>query len=270
MIANIHPTAIIHPEAQLGEGVTVGPFAVIGERVKIGHGSQIGAHAILTNWTTIGMNCEIHAGVVIGDNPQIKGYKHEESYVIIGNNNVIREYVTIHRGWHKNDATRIGNDNFFMANVHIAHDCQIGDNIVMANYATLGGHVVVEDNAFISGLVGIHQFVRIGRFAMIGGCSKVVQDVTPYALVDGHPAAVSGLNMVGMRRAGISSQTRGTLKKAYHILYHSNRNTNQALSLIRNEMEMTPELEHLVGFVETAKRGICRGRKVEMVNEGGH
>lgn len=258
---NIHPTAIIHPKAQLGEGVTIGPFAVIGEQVKIGQGSQIGAHAILTNWTTIGTNCEIHAGVVIGDNPQIKGYNSEESYCIIGDNNVIREFVTIHRGWHKNDATRIGNNNFLMANTHIAHDCQIGDNVIMANYATLGGHVKVENNAFISGLVGIHQFVRIGSFAMIGGCSKVVQDVPPYALVDGHPATVSGLNMVGMRRAGMNSQVRASLKKAYHILYHSRQNTSQALALIRNEMEMCLELEQLVKFVEEAKRGICRGKK---------
>ncbi|MFH1860558.1 MAG: acyl-ACP--UDP-N-acetylglucosamine O-acyltransferase [bacterium] len=255
---NIHPTAIIHPGSQIGEGVTIGPFAVIGEQVRIGQGSQIGAHAILTNWTTIGTNCQIHAGAIIGDDPQIKGYKHEESYVIIGDNNVIREYVTIHRGWNKGDATKIGNNNFFMANTHIAHDCQIGDNVIMANAATLGGHVRVEDNAFISGLVGIHQFVRIGTMSMIGGCSKVVQDVLPYALIDGHPACVSGLNMVGMRRLGITSQVRGLLKKAYRLLYHSGVNTNQALSMIRDELEMTPEIEHLIRFVESAKRGICQ------------
>ncbi|MBU0701377.1 acyl-ACP--UDP-N-acetylglucosamine O-acyltransferase [bacterium] len=258
LMKNIHPTAIIHPEAQIGEGVVIGPFAVIGEQVRIGQGSQIGAHAILFNWTTIGTNCEIHAGVVIGDNPQIKGYKHEESYCFIGDNNVIREYVTIHRGWHKGDATKIGNNNFLMANTHIAHDCQIGDNVIMANAATLGGHVEVEDNAFISGLVGIHQFVRIGTLSMVGGCSKVVQDVPPYALTDGHPACVSGLNMIGMRRAGITSQVRGLLKKVYQLLYHSGVNTNQALSMIRDEFEMTPEIEHLVRFVESAKRGICQ------------
>ncbi|MBI4778273.1 acyl-ACP--UDP-N-acetylglucosamine O-acyltransferase [Candidatus Desantisbacteria bacterium] len=257
---NIHPTAIIHPEAMIAEGVIVGPFAVIEKEVRIGKGSQIGAHAILTNWTTIGTNCEIHAGAIIGDNPQIKDYKHEESYCLIGDNNVIREYVTIHRGWHKGDATRIGNNNFLMANTHIAHDCRIGDNVIMANAATLGGHVIVEDNAFISGLVGIHQFVRIGRMSMIGGCSKVVQDVPPYSLIDGHPACVSGLNMVGMRRAGISSHVRGLLKKAYKLLYHSGLNTNQALSTIKNELEMTPELEHLVRFVEATKRGICQIR----------
>ncbi|MEK7813823.1 MAG: acyl-ACP--UDP-N-acetylglucosamine O-acyltransferase [Candidatus Desantisbacteria bacterium] len=254
---NIHPTAIIHPEAHLDEGVTVGPFSVIGKGVRIGQGTQIGAHVILANETTIGTNCEIHAGAVIGDNPQIKDYKHEDSYCLIGDNNVIREYATIHRGWHKGDATRIGNNNFFMANTHIAHDCQIGNNVIMANAATLGGHVTVEDNAFISGLTGIHQFVRIGIMSMIGGCSKVVQDVTPYAMVDGHPASVFGLNMVGMRRAGVIPQVRGALKKAYKLLYHSGLNTNQALSTIRNELEMTPEIEHLVRFIESAKRGIC-------------
>ena len=254
---NIHPTAIIHPEAHLDEGVTVGPFSVIEKGVRIGQGTQIGAHVILANETTIGTNCEIHAGAVIGDNPQIKDYKHEDSYCLIGDNNVIREYATIHRGWHKGDATRIGNNNFFMANTHIAHDCQIGNNVIMANAATLGGHVTVEDNAFISGLTGIHQFVKIGTMSMIGGCSKVVQDVTPYAMVDGHPAGVSGLNMVGMRRAGITPHVRGLLKKAYNLLYHSGLNTNQALSTIRNELEMTPEIEHLVRFIESAKRGIC-------------
>jgi UDP-N-acetylglucosamine acyltransferase len=255
---NIHPTAIIHIEAQIGEGVTVGPFTVIEKEVRIGQGSQIGAHVILANWTTIGNNCEIHAGAIIGDNPQIKGYKHEESYCLIGDNNVIREYVTIHRGWHKGNTTRIGNNNFFMANTHIAHDCQIGDNVIMANAATLGGHVTVEDNAFISGLVGIHQFVRIGSMSMIGGCSKVVQDVPPYALIDGHPACVSGLNIVGMRRAGIIPQVRGVLKKAYKLLYYSGLNTNQALLTIKNELEMTPEIEHLIRFIEAAKRGICQ------------
>ncbi|MDI6781744.1 MAG: acyl-ACP--UDP-N-acetylglucosamine O-acyltransferase [bacterium] len=255
---NIHPTAIIHPEAQIGKGVIVGPFTVIDKGVRIGQGTQIGAHVILANWTIIGADCKIHAGAVIGDDPQIKDYKHEESYCLIGDNNVIREYVTIHRGWHKGDATRIGNNNFLMANTHIAHDCQIGDNVIMANAATLGGHVIVEDNAFISGLVGIHQFVRIGTLSMIGGCSKVVQDVPPYALADGHPACVSGLNIVGMRRAEIIPQVRGVLKKAYKLLYHSGLNTNQALSTIKNELEMTHEIEHLVRFIEAAKRGICQ------------
>lgn len=258
---NIHSTTIIHPEAQISEDVTIGPFSVIEKDVRIGRGTQIGAHVILTNWTTIGTNCEIHAGAIIGDNPQIKDYKHEESYCVIGDNNVIREYVTIHRGWHKGDATRIGNNNFLMANTHVAHDCQIGDNVIMANAATLGGHVTIEDNAFISGLVGIHQFVRIGTMSMIGGCSKVVQDVPPYALIDGHPACVFGLNIIGMRRAGVTPQVRGLLKKAYQLLYYSGLNTNQALSMIRNELEMTVEIEHLVRFVETAKRGICQANR---------
>ncbi len=259
----IHSTAIIHPEAQIGEKVTVGPFTVIEKGVRIGPRTQIGAHVMLMNWTTIGADCLIHAGAIIGNNPQIKDYKHEESYCLIGDNNVIREYVTIHRGWHKGDATRIGNNNFLMANTHIAHDCQIGNNVIMANAATLGGHVTVDDNAFISGLVGIHQFVRIGKMSMIGGCSKVVQDVLPYALVDGHPACVSGLNVVGMRRAGIISQTRELLKKAYKLLYYSGLNTKQALSMIKNELEMIPEIEHLVRFAETAKRGICHAAETK-------
>jgi len=258
---NIHPTAIVHPKANIEDDVEIGPFSIIEENITIGQGTKIGAHVILNGWTTIGKNCIIHMGCVIGHEPQIKDYKEQEAYCIIGDNNIIREYVTIHRGWKEKEKTVIGNNNYIMANAHIAHNCEIGSGVIITNYTAIAGHVIVEDKAVISGLIGIHQFCRIGTYAMIGGVSTVVKDVPPYMLTGGNPAVVYGINAVGLRRAGFSQEIRNNLKTAYKILYRSNLNTSQALEKIEKEIPPSPELKHLIEFIKNSKRGICRGKR---------
>jgi UDP-N-acetylglucosamine acyltransferase len=257
----IHTTASVHPEAQINNEVSIGAFTVIDKNVKIDKGTCISSHVLITGYTTIGKCCRIHTGTIIGDIPQITGYKEEESYVVIGDNNIIRENVTIHRGWHKGNVTKIGNNNFIMVGAHIAHDCQVGDNVTISNNTAIAGHVIIEDNVFISGLVGIHQFVRIGRLSIVGGCSKVVQDVPPYALVDGHPATIFGLNIVGMRRAKISAEIRNILKKAYKILFWSNLSITNGLKALYDELEIIPEVEYLIEFIKNSRKGICKARK---------
>ncbi len=257
---NIHPTAIVHPKANIAADVQIGPFSIIEENVTIGQGTKIGSHVILNGWTTIGKNCLIHMGCILGHEPQIKGYEEKEAYTVIGDNNIIREYVTIHRGWKEGEATNIGNDNYIMANAHVGHNCQIGSGVIITNSALLAGHVSVEDKAVISGLVGIHQFCRIGTFAIVGGMSVIVQDVPPYMLIDGNPSLVYGLNTVGLRRAGFSQELRHYLKTAYKILYRSNLNTSQALAKIEKELPPLSEINHLLDFIKKSKRGICSGR----------
>jgi UDP-N-acetylglucosamine acyltransferase len=200
-------------------------------------------------------------GAVIGHVPQDKKYRGEKSFVIIGDDNVIREYVTVHRANAEGEATKIGDRNFIMANAHIAHNCQIGNEVIITNFAGLTGHVVVEDNAVISGLAAIHQFVRIGKLAMVGGSSKVVKDVPPYFLADGHPARIFGLNQEGLKRAGISAEVRNNLKRAYKLLYRSTLNIGEALKRIMEDIPNCEEIEHLVNFIRSSKRGICPGAK---------
>jgi UDP-N-acetylglucosamine acyltransferase len=253
---NIHPTAIVAKGAEI-EGAEIGPYAIIGENVRIKKGTKIGPHCVIIGWTEIGKDCDIKAGVVIGEEPQIRGAKPAKSYVMIGDGNAIREYTTIHRSSKEEEVTRIGNNNFIMAGVHIAHDCIIGDNVTITNYAGLTGHIYVEDCVVISGLVAIHQFVRIGRLAMIGGGSKVVQDVPPYIMVDGHPAEAVGLNSVGLARNGIPSKVRSEIKKAYRLLYRSHLNVSQALKRIEEEIPKSAEIVHFVEFIKASERGIC-------------
>lgn len=258
----IHPTAIVHPEAKLYEDIEIGPYAIIENDVLIGKGTKIGYHVVIKKHTTIGQDCIIHPGAIIGEIPQIKGYEEKESYVIIGNNNIIREYATIHRGWKEKESTIIRDNNFIMANVHIAHNCEIGSNVILANFATLGGHVRIEDKAFISALVAIHQFVKIGTLSMISGFSKVVKDVPPYMLVSDQPAVVYGLNSVGLRRANLSQETRNRLKDAYKILYHSGLNISQAIEKIKeSQFGSLTEIDHLIGFIHNSQRGICPAKK---------
>ncbi|MEW6094932.1 MAG: acyl-ACP--UDP-N-acetylglucosamine O-acyltransferase [bacterium] len=257
----IHPTAIVHPKANIADDVEIGPFSIIEQNITIGQGTKIGSHVILNGWTTIGKNCTIHMGCVIGHEPQIKGYEEKEAYCIIGDNNIIREYVTIHRGWKKGEITKIGNDNYIMANAHIAHNCEIGSGVIITNYTAIGGHVIVEDKAVISALIGIHQFCRIGTYAMIGGVSTVVKDVPPYMLTGGNPAIVHGINTVGLQRAGFAPDIRTNIKTAYKILYRSGLNTSQALEKIAQDIPSSPEIKHLIEFIKNSKRGICRGKE---------
>lgn len=260
----IHKTAIINPKAELADDVEVGAYVIIEGNVKIGKGTKISAHTYITGWTEIGENCQIHMGVILGNEPQVAGYKGERSYLLIGDNNIIREYVTVHRAMEEDGVTKIGNNNFIMANTHIAHNCVIGNNVTITNFAALTGHIEVEDNAVLSGFVAIHQFVKIGCISMIGGASKLTQDVPPYILVDGRPARAYGLNLVGLKRMGVSNTIRSDLQKAYRFLYRSSFNTTDALKKIEQELPPSQEIKHLVEFIRNSKRGICKGRGVKL------
>lgn len=254
----IHNTAIVHPRAEIAEGVEIGPYAVIGENVRIGSGTRIGSHSVIEGWTEIGSKCEIGPSAVIGAPPQDIHYKGQRAFVKVGDNNVIREFVTIHRASKEDGYTTVGNDCFIMAYSHIAHDCLLGSSIIIANYAGISGHVEIGDRTVISGLVGIHQFVRIGKMCMIGGMSRILRDIVPYVITEGHTATPRGLNVIGLRRNGVSSETRGEIKKAYKILFRSGLNTEEALEEIRTQVKDTPEIQEFVGFVKGSKRGIAR------------
>lgn len=254
----IHNTAIVHHNAEIAEGAEIGPYAVIGEHVKIDSRTKIGPHAVIEGWTEIGKSCDIGPSVVIGSSPQDIHYKGQRAFVRIGDNNILREFVTIHRASKEDCYTTVGDDNFIMAYSHIAHDCKLGSNIIIANYAGISGHVEIGDRAVISGLVGIHQFVRIGTMCMIGGMSRILRDIVPYVITEGHTAAPRGLNVIGMRRNGVDNRTRVEIKKAYRLLFRSGLTTEDALKKMRDEVVDTPEVREFIGFVEGAKRGIAR------------
>lgn len=261
VVAYIHDTAVIQPGARIAKDVVIEPYAFIGENVVIGEGTKICAHAVINGWTSIGKNCVIFPGAAVGAEPQDLKFSGEKSYVFIGDNTKIRECATVNRATGESEETRIGSNCLMMAYTHVAHNCVVGNNVIMSNAATLAGHVVVEDRAVIGGLAGVHQFVKIGRNAMIGGASKVVQDVVPYTIVDGHPARVSGLNSVGISRAGIPLDSRRNIKKAYKLLYRSGLSLAQAIAVIEQEVDSCSEVEHLLRFLRNAERGICRGRR---------
>lgn len=253
----IHETAIIHPSAELGEDVEIGPYSIIDEDVKIGNRTKIGPYVHVKRWSIIGEDCQIYESVVIGSEP--KDLKHKpgsRSFVIIGDRNNIHEYTTIARATTEDEVTKIGNDNLLMAYVHIAHDCQIGSNTILASLATLGGHVIVEDKAIVAAQSSIHQFVRVGTMGFAGACAKIVQDVPPYMIADGYPASVRCLNTVGLIRSGMSADTRLLLKRAFKILFRSKLNRKQAIDKVREEVESCEEIEILLKFIEASKRGI--------------
>lgn len=253
----IHPTAIINPKAQLAGDVSVGPYSVIDENVKIEKGTVIAGHCLITGFTKIGANCKIFNGAVIGTIPQDLKYKGEKSFLEIGDNNIIREYVTINLGT-KDGKTIIGSDNLIMAYSHIAHDCRVGNFNVIANVGTLAGFVTIEDRVIIGGLVAIHQFVRVGTLSIMGGCSKVVQDVPPYCINDGHPAKAYGINSIGLERAGISGDIRRDLKNAFKILFKSQLLMKDAVKKVEAEIPLSNEVMHLIEFIKNSQRGIGR------------
>lgn len=259
----IDKLAFVAPGAQLGEGVEIGPYAVIGSDVVIGDNTVISSHAVIEGWTTIGSDCHIGVGAVIGGNPQDVKYNGERSFVHVGNRNVFREYVTIHRATGLEKATSIGSDNMIMAYGHVGHNCTIGSGVMMANMVNLGGHVQVGDRVVIGGLSGVHQFVRIGTMAMVGGASRVVQDILPYTLVDGRPTRVYGLNSIGLRRNGVTSETRRELKRAYRLVFRSGHNITEAVKEIESTLDPSPELSHYVDFLKTMGRGICRENRAQ-------
>jgi UDP-N-acetylglucosamine acyltransferase len=253
-MSTIHPTAIISPKAQLDLTVEVGPNVIIDEHVTIGSGTKIYANAYLTGYTTIGCNNEIHMGAVIGHEPQDLGFgKDTVSYVEIGDNNVIREYATIHRGTKPDSKTTMGNSNFLMGGSHLAHNVTVGNNVIIANYACLAGHVSVADRAFVSGGVMVHQFVTVGRFAMLSGNGRFSRDIPPF-LVALERNRVEGLNLVGLRRAGLSREAIREIKECYKILYLSGYGKKRAIEALDAAGFISPEAAEFIAFVKSAKR----------------
>lgn len=252
---HIHPTAIVHASAEIDPGAEVGPYCVIEQDVRIGGGTTLHAHVIIESHTRIGRNCQIHGGAIIGGPPQDSKYRNERSYVVIGDNNILREFVTIHRATGEDNETRLGDNNMLMAYAHVAHNCDIGNNVTIASYVGISGHATIEDFANLGGITGIHQYCRIGTLAMVGGLSGVVQDIPPYMLANGRPARVYDINKIGLRRAGITMKVRNELREAYKLLYRSNLNMSQALETIAEEIETSPELERLLEFIHTSRSG---------------
>ncbi len=255
----IHQTAVISSRAQLAPGVRVGPYAVIEDDVSIGAGCEVGAHAVIKRFTTLGERNRVFEHAILGGEPQDVKFKHEESRLVIGDDNLIREGATLHRASGEGEATLVGSRNFLMIGCHIAHNCVIGDDNIFANEVALAGHITVEDHAFLSNNVGCHQFVRIGRYAMVGGKSKIVQDVLPFFMTDGNPPRVRGLNSVGLRRAGFSTDERRSLKEAYQLLFRSGLALEDAI----NEMAALDDknVQHLLSFISGSRRGFTRARR---------
>lgn len=261
---NIHQSSIINKKAEIDEDVYIGPYCIIDGRVKISKGTKLISHIVIDGNTEIGQNNTIYPFTSIGTPPQDLKYKSEETGVKIGNNNIIRENMTIHRGSVSGDGfTTIGDNNFLMAYVHIAHDCKVGSNTIMANAATLGGHVSVEDYVIIGGLTPVHQYCNIGAHAMLGGGSSIALDVPPYVIAAGYRGQLFGLNLVGLKRRGFSKETIETLKKAYMIIFQEHHLLKDALNKVITELPDIPEIRHLVQFIEKSKRGICRKLAVE-------
>jgi UDP-N-acetylglucosamine acyltransferase len=251
----IHPTAIIHPQAKLDVTTKVGPYAVIDAGVELGAHCVVGPHVYLTGVTKIGSHTKFHAGCVIGDAPQDLKYKDEPTRVRIGDHNVFREHVTVHRATKTDGETVIGSHNFLMANCHIGHNSQLGDHIIIANGALLGGHVTVQDRAFISGNCLVHQFVRVGTLAIMQGGSAISKDLPPFTVARGNNG-ICGLNAVGLRRASLTAEQRLELKKLYHALFRSGKNTRAAIAEAQKVFSSAPA-KVLLDFVAVAKRGLC-------------
>ncbi len=261
MPTQVHPSAIVHPGAELGNGVSVGPFTIVEERTVIGDGTVIGAHALIGTGARIGRDCRIHHGAVVGHEPQDLKYRGELSTCEVGDRTVVREYAALHRGTGEGGRTIIGSDCFLMGYVHIAHDCVVGDRVIMANAAMVAGHCVVEDHAIIGGITPVHQFVRIGRHAMIGGGLRVPKDVPPYVLAGQEPLIFQGLNSVGLRRRGFTPAVIAALEKTYTLIYNSRLNVSQAVERIREDPEIAgvAEVRTVLDFIAGSTRGIIAG-----------
>lgn len=255
----IHPTAIVDPKAEIDSSAEIGPYAVIGPEVAIGAGAAVGAHAVIDAYTTIGANCRIFQHAAIGAVPQDLKFGGEKSYVKIGQGTIIREFVTVHRGTELGGGvTEIGEGCLLMNYSHVAHDCKVGRRVVMANCATLAGHITIGDNATIGGLVAIHQFAKVGEYAFIGGMTGVPKDIPPYVIASGERASLHGLNLVGLKRHGFSDKTLAELKKAYRILFRIGLTQTEALRRVAAEVEQVPEVVKLVQFIESSERGVTR------------
>ncbi|MCY4387139.1 MAG: acyl-ACP--UDP-N-acetylglucosamine O-acyltransferase [Desulfurellaceae bacterium] len=258
----IHPSAVIAPGAELDHGVRVGPYAVIGQQVHIGRDSSIGPHSVVEGHTTIGCENQIFQFASVGAIPQDKKYQGEDSRLTIGDRNTIREFATLNTGTTGGGlVTRIGNDNLFMVYSHVGHDCQIGNNVILANCATLAGHVLLEDYVGVGGLAAIHQFTRVGESAYLGGGAMVSLDVPPYCVAQGDRARLFGLNLIGLKRRGFGEEQLNALKKAYRTLFAEGLTLKEAADRTRQEQASSPEVVHLTDFIASSQRGICRPRR---------
>lgn len=263
----IHPTAIVSPEAWLDEGVEIGPYSIVGPQVKIGKETSLSSHVHVEGDTEIGARCRIFPGAVIGTTAQAYLPKAVRSSVSIGDDNIIREWVTLHASMKEGGRTVVGSRNMLMANAHIAHDCVLGNDITMANLATLGGHVAVEDGVVIGGLTGVHQFVRIGRLAIIGGLSKVVMDVAPFSMADGRPAQFRGLNAIGLRRAGFDSARRLRVRRALKELFGGHASLSLSIPQVKRDFKNDADVQAILSFLEKSKRGVTRAHSSGLQDE---
>jgi UDP-N-acetylglucosamine acyltransferase len=255
----IHSSAIVHPKAQLGNHCEVGPFCIIGEHVVLGDNCKLHSHVVIDGHTKLGQGNEVYPFASIGFKTQdLKWKPGGSTRTEIGDHNTFREFVTIHSATADGGATIVGSHNNLLANCHVAHDVTLGNHIIMSNLATLGGHVVVEDRAVVGGMVAVHQFCRIGKFAMIGGCSKVVQDIAPFMIADGNPVETRAINKIGMERHGITDEAQSALKAAFKILYRDHLSVSNALAKIEKEVPPLPEVQHLLQFVRASERGISK------------
>ena len=259
MPVHIDPHALVHPKAALADGVQVGAFAVIEDDVTIGEGTRIGAHAIVHNGSRIGRDCKIDSHAAVGGAPQDLKYAGEPTTLTIGDRVVVREFVTLNRGTTATGRTTIGNDCLFMAYSHVAHDCTVGNNAILANCCALGGHVSLGDWVILGGLTPVHQFCHVGEHAMIGGGFRVVKDVPPYILAGSDPLIFERLNVIGLRRRGFSDKSIEVLEKTYRLIYRSSLNVSQAVARIKEEVELTPEVQKVLSFIAASTRGIISG-----------
>jgi UDP-N-acetylglucosamine acyltransferase len=252
----IHPTAIVHEDARLGAGVIIGPWALVGPRVVVGDGTEVGPRVLIEKDTIIGEDCCIANGAVLGTDPQDLKFKGEHTTLQIGDRTLIREFATLNRGTSASGRTVVGSDCLLMAYTHVAHDCEIGNQVILANSVNMAGHVTIEDWVVVGGVTPIHQFVRIGAHAFVGGGSRIPQDVPPYCRVAGNPPKLYGLNSVGLERRGLSDEVRKALKKTYRMLFQSDINLSKALDRAEQEVPGVPEVRHLLEFIRASERGI--------------
>jgi len=256
---SIHPSAIVAPTARLGAGVTIGPYSTIGDQVTLGDGTTVGGHVVIETGVEVGRNCRIFSHAVLGSEPQDLKFRGEKSMLIVGDGTIIREFATLNRATSGGGGkTVVGRGCLIMAYAHVAHDCHLGDGVILANAATLGGHIVIEEHAIVGGLTGVHQFCRIGAHAIIGGCSGIILDIPPFVKAQGNVARLFGLNTVGLKRRNFPPEAIRHLKQAYRLLFLKGLNTSQALERITAEVPACAEVQHLVHFIKTSERGITR------------
>lgn len=252
----IHPTAIVDRGAELDAGVSIGPYSIIGNGVRIGAGTRIGPHVLIERDTTLGEGCVVSNGAVLGTDPQDLKYANEPTQLTVGDRTVIREYATLNRGTSALGYTSVGSDCMLMAYVHVAHDCEVGDNVILSNAVNMGGHVSIGDWAIVGGVTAIHQFVRVGAHAFVGGASRVSKDIPPYVKAAGSPVQLYGLNSVGLQRRGFDEDVRRELKRAYRLFFASTLNTSQALEQAREQLRALPEIETFLAFFSASGRGV--------------